>query len=415
MTSDDVRQALDRVAASETFRESENLRRLLLYLGEASLDGRADQLKEYTVGVDGLGRPATFEPRLDSSVRMLAGRLRRKLEDHYRSEGSAEVVRIAFPKGGYKLAFEEAAIPPVALSSDAERQMVRWKLTAAIFAVAFVAVALYAFLPRIRSGSTPATAELSPEVEALWQPILDGRGPVLVSFGSPLFVTADGWMLRRHDLNDWSQVDSDPPLQRAKRLMGFDRLAPNYNYAGIGDVNGAFLVGKLLGGRVPQLTLKRGAVLSWEDIQSNHFIFIGNGKNQEKLRYLLDRLEFNLDGVGVHCHAPRGGEPADYLNSRRVGSANASVEYGLISLLPGSRKGRYMMILSANDTAAIWGVVETVTNPRFAEPLVNRLRSRGALPKAFQAVIRIRLNAEVPIAMDYVVYHEIPPDRLPLL
>lgn len=90
ITSTEARLELRRVAESQSFQEAEALRRLLLFLGEATLDGRADHLKEYTVGLECLGRPSHYDPRTDSSARMLAARLRRKLEDYYRSEGVAD-------------------------------------------------------------------------------------------------------------------------------------------------------------------------------------------------------------------------------------------------------------------------------------------------------------------------------------
>jgi hypothetical protein len=193
MTSDDARRALGRIAGSGVFRDSENLQHLLHYLAEASLDGRAEQLKEYTVGVEALGRPVHYEPRVDSSARMLAGRLRRKLEEYYRDEGASDSVRITFPKGGFKLTFEPAGTsqPPVV------GEVARWRLIAAVCAAAFLIAAVYGVLLRVRYGSTEPAADLSPEVEALWRPILDGRAPVVVSFGSPLFVDAGGWIMSR--------------------------------------------------------------------------------------------------------------------------------------------------------------------------------------------------------------------------
>ena len=54
---------IERILHSETLRASEALRRLLRYLADKTFSGEADQLKEYTVGIDGLGKPATYDPR----------------------------------------------------------------------------------------------------------------------------------------------------------------------------------------------------------------------------------------------------------------------------------------------------------------------------------------------------------------
>ena len=54
---------LERVPSSATFRNSEVLRRLLRFLTEKTIAGEADQLKEYMIGIDALGKPESYDPR----------------------------------------------------------------------------------------------------------------------------------------------------------------------------------------------------------------------------------------------------------------------------------------------------------------------------------------------------------------
>ena len=69
------RAALEQVLASRHFLSAKTLSRLLRYLVERTLDGHAEPLKEYSLGVDVLGRPADFDPRIDSIVRVETSRL----------------------------------------------------------------------------------------------------------------------------------------------------------------------------------------------------------------------------------------------------------------------------------------------------------------------------------------------------
>jgi TolB-like protein/tetratricopeptide (TPR) repeat protein len=82
---------------------SPSLARFLRFVVEEALAGRADQLKEYTVAVAGLGKPASFDPATDASVRVAARQLRFKLAEHYREGaiGSLDAIVIELPKGGY--------------------------------------------------------------------------------------------------------------------------------------------------------------------------------------------------------------------------------------------------------------------------------------------------------------------------
>src|SRR5215472_19034862 len=102
---------VQRVVASKTFKTSEVHRNLLTYLAEKSLAGEAHNLKEYTVGLDVFGKPASYDPRQESVVRMHVGRLRQKLAEYYRTEGVEDPVIVDLPKGGFALTFEARPIP----------------------------------------------------------------------------------------------------------------------------------------------------------------------------------------------------------------------------------------------------------------------------------------------------------------
>jgi TolB-like protein len=110
-----VRLALERVVASAAFRQSDAQARLLRYTVEAALSHPHVALKEYTVAVEALGRPASFDPRADSIVRVLARKLREKLARYYEHDGVQDAVRFEYTRGSYvpRIAVTPAAgVPP---------------------------------------------------------------------------------------------------------------------------------------------------------------------------------------------------------------------------------------------------------------------------------------------------------------
>lgn len=115
--AEQVRDALDRLLASEAFARSQRARRLLRYLVEQQLDGNADRLKGYAIAVDALGRNASFDPSTDAVVRVQAGRLRELLEQYYAGEGAGEPLRIVIPRGSYVPDYETVAVPDAAPST----------------------------------------------------------------------------------------------------------------------------------------------------------------------------------------------------------------------------------------------------------------------------------------------------------
>jgi serine/threonine-protein kinase len=96
-----VRAALQRIVTSAEFSRSPQLQRLLTFVVNETLSGRSDRLKEYTIGVEVFARPASYDPRLDSLVRVEAKRLRDLLEHHYQNDGKSDGVRIDLPRGSY--------------------------------------------------------------------------------------------------------------------------------------------------------------------------------------------------------------------------------------------------------------------------------------------------------------------------
>jgi eukaryotic-like serine/threonine-protein kinase len=105
----EIRDALTRVLQSGVFLRSGQLQRLLRFLVEETLAGRGERLKEYVIGVEVFGRPPSYDPRIDSLVRVEARRLRATLATYYREDGSQDPVVVELEKGTYQPWFRRAA------------------------------------------------------------------------------------------------------------------------------------------------------------------------------------------------------------------------------------------------------------------------------------------------------------------
>ena len=108
MPADCVLDQLARIGASRTFANAPMLRRFVEHVVAQAVEGRSDQLKEYSIGVDVFGRGPAFNPRVDTIVRVQARRLRSKLQEYYRDEGRADPVVIDLPRGHYVPEFRPA-------------------------------------------------------------------------------------------------------------------------------------------------------------------------------------------------------------------------------------------------------------------------------------------------------------------
>ncbi len=105
--------AMDRVLASAEFSRSGRLSSFLRYVCTATLAENSTRLSEQHIGVEVFGRPQHYLPSDDTIVRTTAGLLRKRLAKYYESEGSADPIRIAIPRGSYVPVF----VPATALTA----------------------------------------------------------------------------------------------------------------------------------------------------------------------------------------------------------------------------------------------------------------------------------------------------------
>jgi hypothetical protein len=108
------RLELATVLASGIFDRAPGLAHLLQYVCERYFEGEGDRIKEYNIAVEALGRPASFDQKRDSIVRVEAHLLRKRLKEYYEASGSTSSVHISIPSGQYvpKFSFREPASAP---------------------------------------------------------------------------------------------------------------------------------------------------------------------------------------------------------------------------------------------------------------------------------------------------------------
>jgi PAS domain S-box-containing protein len=111
----EIRAALERMVASESFRTCPRLAAFLRFVIEATLRGESAHLKGYTIAVEALGRSGDFDPQQDPIVRVEAGRLRRVIQHYYAGPGAKDLLVIEVPRGRYIPTFRyrraEQALP----------------------------------------------------------------------------------------------------------------------------------------------------------------------------------------------------------------------------------------------------------------------------------------------------------------
>jgi hypothetical protein len=370
---------VQRIMQSKTFRTSEVHRNLLQYLAEKSLSGTADNVKEYTVGLDVFGKPASYDPRQESVVRMHVGRLRQKLLEYYRSEGMDDPIYVDVPKGGFKVTFEPRAAPPptpdgVATAEEAgergQGRRVAILLGALLAISAACALGFGIELWRNKPAATKPAAEPeaygSAELEQLWGPILGTNRPLMVC------------------------------------------LAASNGVTGVGTASASFLLGQFLAHRKENVLLTRSDLLSIPEVVMDNVVFLGPAISNRQIQAISAGQPFVLEPNGIRNLNPHAGEPAFIPDRNPQAGADADESLALISHLPGLYGNGDILYLSGNQISSTLAAVRALTDPTLARELVTKLRTQGGkLPRFYQVVLKVRSMDSMPIEISYMFLRDL--------
>jgi len=96
-----IEEQLHRILSSIEFRATARQKKFLRFVTQMFIEGRAGEIKGYTVATDVFGRKTDFDPSTDPIVSVEARRLRRALDHYYLTAGRRDRIRITIPKGAY--------------------------------------------------------------------------------------------------------------------------------------------------------------------------------------------------------------------------------------------------------------------------------------------------------------------------
>lgn len=367
------RAQLDRILQNKTLKLSEVQRRLLAYLAEKSLAGEADELKEYAIGVDAFGKPASYDPRQESVVRMHVARLRQKLGEYYRTEGLNDPVLLDLPKGGFKVTFEaRPAAAPEAPSAPVRPVWRRPELALAAALVLVLAGVLY-FAVRPAQAQRPGLDAVSwtPELQQLWTPILSSNRPLVVCLATPAAGSSSA-----------------------------------------GTASGAFLLGQFLAPRRQHVLLTRGDLLSMPEIAMDNVVFIGPAAGNRQLEAVPVDQQIALEPQGIRNLNPRAGEPAFLADHPSHSSQDIEESHALISHVPGLYGNGDILYLSGNQISSVMAAVQALTDPALARTIVAKMKNAsGQMPRYYQVALKVKSMDDMPVDISYVFHRELSATR----
>ena len=402
-----VQAQVDRILQSKVFRTSGVLRHLLAYLVERCQAGEGDSLKEYSIGIDALGKPESFDPRQESVVRMHTARLRQKLTEYYRTEGPEDPILLDLPKGGFKVTFEVRRSIPVVIAPVATKGWSTREIGLASALVVAVLVAVFAFVtPR---AAPEAGSGFTPELKEIWAPLMSSNRRIVVCIATPLFVDVPGFgALRDSSVNDWDNVMGSKGLASVEKALEAGMSAPSWDYTEVGTATGAFLLGQFLAPLRQSVLIKRANLLSWPEIADDNVVFLGPPAGIHQAGDIPMDAQMILEPAGIRNLHPRAGEPAFLADSPGRNGEESGLSHALISRIPAMNGHGAILMLSGNQIAGVMASVQTLTDPSLARMLVTKLKeTSGTMPRYFQAALTVKSMDDVPVDISYALHREL--------
>jgi hypothetical protein len=414
--SETIHNYVDRILQSDTFRNAPSSRRLLKYLSDHSLAPDAEPSKEYSIGVDAFGKPADYDPRLDSTVRIQIGRLRQKLIEYYQSEGKDDPIIVDLPKGHFRLVCDPRPAVGNPIEPLPEREPLPaqvstsnpWRIVALVLGLACVGLLATLALNRPR---IVAPSAWTPELAELWKPLVNSGRPLIIAVGNPLFLQFENKAVYR-DLSSENADDmmKSPQFEALSKSLGSGATRSTHYYAAVGDVTAAFDLGARLAPQQPAMSIQRSSQLQWQQLADSNVLFLGPPRFfGDKLGSLPVMLEVTEVAGGFHNAHPRAGEAGFYKFREPDGFfAEDGEACVLITHAPGPVGSTDVMTFAGNSTFGREGAVAAFTDAGFARMLVSKMRgASGRVPAYFQVLLRVKYKGGVPTETSYLLHREL--------
>lgn len=383
-----LEQESERICTSAQFRKAPAQRELLRYL----VKHRDENVSEYAIGVEALGRKPDFDPKTDSTTRVQISRLRQRLKDYYAEEGKADTLRISIPVGQYRVELtEEAQVPPSKPGGPGWR---RWALGLGVAVLLLGADNL-----RLRIQTQAAGAKL----ESFWEPIVVGGGTVPLIVPAPLFFRWEKqpFVARDFGVNEAGRYRESPFLAPLVERYGAPQITQLYTVAS--DTVAASTLAQYLRERgVSARVIDTPGVTVDLIGRQNTIVFAGPGTTLQ-LGGLLEGMNFYLESGkgGVLNRKPKPGE-TEFFRGEELAPLRTR-GYGILARVPARAAATTSLLFLSTFNPALLSVL--LTKSKLSE-LEAFQRRQGGHP-FFEIVIRYERNADLVLSAEPVAYRAI--------
>jgi hypothetical protein len=395
-----------RIVASRRFSRSPLLSKFLLYVVTETIEGRAHDLSEHSIGICVFDRPRSYRTVEDNIVRSYARQLRRRLVEFFEDEGKAEDLRIEIPLGGYVPRFvpmfesapqeaKEAAVDsssvvglsqpsPETKDSHFRRRFALILYTAIIFCSAWW------LEKRVPPSHGTESATVSNAAAPLWKALLGGpRTTYIIPSDAGLNLIEDisqhslplaGYIAGGYTTTKLATVDAHSADDlRTQHFTSFVDLQIVSALSALPEYNSQHSILRFPRDvRVDDLKHANAIILGSEG--SNPWASIVDG--DANFRIISGQ---EMRGAAIFNVHPIAGEAARYDSHW---NEPAHETYAIISYLPNLEGDGRLLILQGLDVAGTQAAGEAIIHPSAIEPILKRATRPDGSLRYFEILLR---------------------------
>jgi hypothetical protein len=378
LADEQIREELNRVLASHEFRTSKRSRDFLRYVVENTLSGHAGLLKERTIGIEVFGRPTSYDPSDDATVRVKAGEVRKRLGLYYSSEGANNPVRLELPSGTYIPEFHAGPAPPAAPAPPPDapaeipvpavpvpsgfRPNLPWA-GAGLLALGVIALLAWWI-------AQPAATAL----DQFWSPVLRGSSPVLVCAA-------------------YVPVWSLPNVNPGAKPRPEDYVPLTDQFVGGGDLIATSRLASMLTRLKRPYRVKVGNDVSFPDLRTGPAILVGY--SYTRWREISAQMRYFIDGAREPVGITDNGRPTEWALPHLPADRRTDEDYAIVSRVFHPDTHAMLVELAGITQYGTDAAGDLVTNP---DLMAEALRGAPAdwQKKNLQMVLHVKVIAGAP-------------------
>ena len=426
---------VQRIVSSNTFKSAPTLQQLFQFLASRAHDGHPDEIKEYTIGVEALGRKQDFDPKTDPIVRVQIYRLRQKLKEYYEMEGARDSILVEVPKGHFLPTFtvlkagapalhevpvpERRVEPEPARRNEAEKvrsgsSRKAMALVAVLILAAFAAgLGVSSFWHRKENAAgvrALQAMQAGDPAKAFWANFIKEDPAPIIAYADAVFLLdgSSDLFRFRHGASDDRGAAVDPHVARqfAPNPELVAKAGPLYydnGYTGTGELEAVAMLTSLFTQMGARPTVESSYDITTDDLKRHNIVLLGSPFQNVAVAQLPASGDFlflsgearrDLWNDRIANSRARSNEKAVYATERDPATGTVKADYALISFEPGVMPGRHIVNLGGLDTKGTEGAVLLATSASGVEELSKVLveeRLSGEIP-SFQALLKVNLE-----------------------